>query len=777
MSLRPRLLTKIGVGLAAIAVAAVVPVAEHVGLGAPGTSGGGAVSTQAGNNLSNPALFSEGIGITGLADTTADAGLLPWQQAWTGLRVPAPTNPTLTTAADGTYTDTSGAKYYLQGTLGSSWQASWRDARDSSPVQTDVTWGSSIVGALASGQGSSWSVSSTVPVEVSMTGVNAMGGDAVYFPTHALYGSGSGEVFGTTGEPVSAAGEHPSVFSEAAYLTIQKLDPDGNPLGDPIHTLTTWSRANLGPGDGPLTAEVDASGRIVYAYNWIAAQDNLTPGVYRLTFAIVTNPSDPALDPPMLGNAQIAGVMVPSSDPAAPGSPANCGAPVQVGSGIIPLTCGTNSRGSFSSVDITLGSSSGGSSGGPGSADHLSISSGPVSTSAETTAPPILVSILDAAGNVAATDNDTEVDLSLVSPPVGVVLTCTDPATLQATASGGVATFNGCAVNEPGTYTLKASVPATSPGQPAGNKAAETSWVVESGADQGGRSTPGFVVTAQNPGTSSAASSIRLSLMARIEPSTVANPSCRPKDLNLQCSGTLSLLIPGAGGFAVNNLELHRLAVGDTGCGGDCGDAEAATTPPASPQAVRAQVNGLATVTSPGTLDIAVGAQVQLHMTLTDNGTAPYVDQIDIVINRYTEPSKPLLYDTGPQTILQVEIRAITTRVRRPSSVAPTSSTSTSTPAGEAPAGTAPTAPGTKAASRAAAALVTKHRALAELNRAISTTNTSLHKFHTASLRALRQHLPLRAKLAANVRRLEIRLHSLLHRRQALVVSLVKLRS
>lgn len=87
-----------------------------------------------------------------------------------------------------------------------------------------------------------------------------------------------------------------------------------------------------------------------------------------------------------------------------------------------------------------------------------------------------------------------------------------------------------------------------------------------------------------------------------------------------------------------------------------------------------------------------------------------------------------------------------------------------------------PTAGG--GASRGEAAiLATKSRALSQLNAAIATTNRSIHKFHTASVQARKAGLALHAQLAANVKRLEGRLHSLLARRRLLVASLPSGRS
>lgn len=83
----------------------------------------------------------------------------------------------------------------------------------------------------------------------------------------------------------------------------------------------------------------------------------------------------------------------------------------------------------------------------------------------------------------------------------------------------------------------------------------------------------------------------------------------------------------------------------------------AAVTADEQGQPLQAQVNGIAFVTDPGSTGVAVGTKVQLLMTLTDNGAAQYGDQIDIVVNRFVEGSnKPLLYDTGEQTIQQVTI-------------------------------------------------------------------------------------------------------------------------
>lgn len=178
-------------------------------------------------------------------------------------------------------------------------------------------------------------------------------------------------------------------------------------------------------------------------------------------------------------------------------------------------------------------------------------------------------------------------------------------------------------------------------------------------------STPGVTVTAQNPGAPGA---LRITMTAHSAASTVANPSCRPQDRNLDCWGDLVLQAPD--GLRLEGLEVHRIAVGDISCGGEegggCGDemtAAALDTPE------QAQVNGLSTiaanpagVTCPATNEpCPVGTTVQVKMTLTDNGPALYRDQISIAVNQFvTGPDKPLIWGTTDQTIQQVQIHYTT---------------------------------------------------------------------------------------------------------------------
>lgn len=179
-----------------------------------------------------------------------------------------------------------------------------------------------------------------------------------------------------------------------------------------------------------------------------------------------------------------------------------------------------------------------------------------------------------------------------------------------------------------------------------------------------GDSTSGVTVKAVNPATSRSGSDLELSLTAHTEVSSVLDPSCRPQDANIECWGSLLLRIPKFGDLSVGNFEVHRVAVGDISCGGDhgddgCGDhevARAATT--AEP--VLAQVNGVAYVKWSGNSGLAVGTKVQVKLTLTDNGSAPYADQVVVQVNLFVEgPDKPLLYQSGPEAVKQVQIRFV----------------------------------------------------------------------------------------------------------------------
>ena len=366
--MRLRHLMEAGVSLVA-ATAMFTPVAAYA-RGNPGNGGGGggrppnAGTETVGNNLSNPVIFAEGFGITGLSSATATTGE-PWQQAWTGLRIPSVTNPTLTTGTDGTYTDATGT-YYLQGVEQNSWQADWVDGTGGGPYPVNVKWGDNVLSTLSSTSGGStpWTTTSTIHLEVAMQSTTH---DSTlhYFPTQALYGSGSTEVFGTTGQLTQVpALINPNVYSDAAYLVIQQVNSatDQTAVGNPIHILATWNRSVEGPSSNALTPEVNAAGNVDYSYNWFTGRDHLSAGYYKLTFGIST-PSSPAGTPssPVTGNASIVGVLAPGATEGEVGAPVPCGTTLA-----IPLSCSTSANQSSIVLHLVSGATGAGGGGGRG---------------------------------------------------------------------------------------------------------------------------------------------------------------------------------------------------------------------------------------------------------------------------------------------------------------------------------------------------------------------------------------------------------------------------
>ena len=354
--------------------------------GNPGKGGGGGggrppTDESFGNNLSIPAIFAEGIGLIGVAAPTTPTGLLPYQETWTGLRIPASGNPTLPAqGTEGTYCDPTppvagtcpdGTLYYLQGIEQASWQASYQNGAGHASYGANVKWGDNLFG-------SPWTTTSTIHLEVSMKGTPALTDtDAqTYFPTKSLYGSGSTETFGSTAvetDVVTALNLAPAIYSEVAYLTIQAIDgPGGTAVGTPIHVLATWNRAVEGRSTAALTPEVNASGTIVYSYNWFTGRDHLAAGWYRLTFGVMTTAggtlpgiANPA---PVAGNANLQGVFTPASEEGGLPTLNPCGIPVSFMSGPEPqaltnvVSCSLD--GTTSTLDLQL--TSGGTGGGGG---------------------------------------------------------------------------------------------------------------------------------------------------------------------------------------------------------------------------------------------------------------------------------------------------------------------------------------------------------------------------------------------------------------------------
>ena len=182
-----------------------------------------------------------------------------------------------------------------------------------------------------------------------------------------------------------------------------------------------------------------------------------------------------------------------------------------------------------------------------------------------------------------------------------------------------------------------------------------------------GETTPGLSVSVLGVATHGGESPLTLRLTAHSEQITLGEPgSCRPKDQNMRCWGSLRLVVHDMGGMRIDHLDVHRVAVvgeGDHGeehgedHGEDHGDAHenatAATAALDAPQ--RIQVSGVAVIKRPGTSGFAQGTLVQATIMLVDNGKQRYGDTADVTVNEFVEgPTKPLIYQSGPVAVQQV---------------------------------------------------------------------------------------------------------------------------
>ncbi len=183
-----------------------------------------------------------------------------------------------------------------------------------------------------------------------------------------------------------------------------------------------------------------------------------------------------------------------------------------------------------------------------------------------------------------------------------------------------------------------------------------------------GESTPGLVVTAENPGGTQA-SDLRITMTAHSELTGVPDP-CRPTATTMECWGSLVLRLPELGGLSLRGLDVHRVALleGDGHDGGTCGDGGdecggeggMAVTVSALTLPAHLIVNGTSTVSAPGTSGLSAGSVVQVKMTLVDYGPAQGADTIAITINRFAgEDNWQLVYATGVRIIQQVSVHEV----------------------------------------------------------------------------------------------------------------------
>lgn len=298
--------------LAALTIAAVTSVAPSTAFGATQAE----PVEEAGNNLSVPLVFGDGIGLAG-ADVELDpanSGLrgLPGVELFDGAfwywwPIPdgeASCNP----SQPGCPPSPAPAgleKVYVQADADNQWQAEWVDGRDlQSPVTVDaIDWGDNLESQV-------WNTQSMVRTEVALYKNLVLTGYQMRF----LAGQGQTEIWGTNRAVYE--GTNGTVFSPCARLTIQKLQREAGSISAPpaveklawdaakaewkwtttgaiatAFNSAVWQRFGVdGPTDA-YSAEVNVSGKTIFGYLWSLSKTSLPQdfekaGWYRLTFSL-----------------------------------------------------------------------------------------------------------------------------------------------------------------------------------------------------------------------------------------------------------------------------------------------------------------------------------------------------------------------------------------------------------------------------------------------------------------------------------------------------------
>lgn len=217
----------------------------------------GESTEEAGNNLSIPVVFAEGIGVTGQPVST-DPGVRPLITdtiTVTGL-------PFFWTGNVTTY-----GAYYEQQTF-NVWRPEIVDGTGQPAYSAQIDWGDNLVSQT-------WSAARPIRVE---QGLYATGLSLVGFNMTYLYGEGPDEMQGTDGTTGSFV---PMIYTAGPTLVVEKLNSQG---GSPVATVV----------DEVAGSEVNVGGKIIYGYNlrldkWTAPAGVTKDGWYRITFKLATS--------------------------------------------------------------------------------------------------------------------------------------------------------------------------------------------------------------------------------------------------------------------------------------------------------------------------------------------------------------------------------------------------------------------------------------------------------------------------------------------------------
>lgn len=264
----------------------------------------------AGNNLSFPVIWSDGMGtaklLRGIENEFSVTG--EWWYVWGEDPIdpqaplyscePDPTNPEICLISQKPPGDGSSPVYkaYVQKDPLNLWQATNTDLNLSFDTWVDrIDWGDNL-------ESVDWTLRSQVRTEVVL--YEDLTTPVTQYAMRHVDGWGSNEVHGLqwdmqAGEPVYGLGTEATLYSHNARLTIQKLNVES--LGD-LGTLTWvpeegWTGADVNPpllnmavyqaddGPGYYNAEINVKGKVIYGYTWNVKRMNEGLGYYRITFS------------------------------------------------------------------------------------------------------------------------------------------------------------------------------------------------------------------------------------------------------------------------------------------------------------------------------------------------------------------------------------------------------------------------------------------------------------------------------------------------------------
>lgn len=262
--------TEIIVSSGTVSASVPVQISQSGGGGGGSGGGGGGGEPEFGNNLSNPVVFADGLGVTGLAVST-DPGLRP--TANEGIAV------TGTSAFwySGNKADWQGTYYTQQSE--NTWRAEWMDGTGTMQ-DAAVDWGDNIL---------SHTFNTHSPIRIEVVLYSASVGPLTGFNTTSLSGTGSTEVQGTDGTTGLFT---PTVYSVVPRLTIQKVDSvTMQPIPGAIGFDGTIADGLAAHGPGSFSAEVNVAGKVIYGFGFLI-QDITLPanlhkyGWWRITFSL-----------------------------------------------------------------------------------------------------------------------------------------------------------------------------------------------------------------------------------------------------------------------------------------------------------------------------------------------------------------------------------------------------------------------------------------------------------------------------------------------------------